>query len=153
MIEHARFWFPSGFHPIPVRTVGAGSGIGDPYMLVLFSSFLLSHQCPCPLARILFSVLEGVNLNSRSFFSFSVSLVGGGGEPEFALLADSLLARSDWYQDILSARAERTLAIEAKRASSSLLGLVVLGVVVVAVVEDMRDCGAPTRGRIWWFAR
>ncbi len=69
-----------------------------------------------------------MNWNSLSLFCFSVSLGGG----EFALLSDSLFARSDWNQDILSVRAERTLAREAKRASSS--GLVLVG------VEDEKGC-------------
>lgn len=63
-----------------------------------------------------------MNWNSLSLFCFSVSLGGG----EFALLSDSLFARSDWNQDILSVRAER------KRASSS--GLVLVG------VEDEKGC-------------
>ena len=86
-----------------------------------------------------------MNLNSLSFLSFSVSLAGGGGgEFKFALLVDSLLARSDWNQVMLSARAERTLAMEAKRSASSLLDLVILAEEGVAVGGWER---------IWWFAR
>lgn len=47
----------------------------------------------------------------------------------FAQLWDSDLARSDWNHSMLSARAERTWAREAKRAASE--GLVVGLVVVV----------------------